>query len=328
MERKVISKLFLALLMTIIVSLIFVSNDVKATSSDDITLALEEVLNTEDKIMKYDAKTKKTTEVDIEELKKELMLQRGINQNEIYSLNSYTPYNKNNLTRQSVYASSDIGVEIVNNTSISPYIKTCRIQFYNTVSQANNYGTASLIGPNIALTAAHCVFNKDNNNSVYPNWTLYPGYNGSSYSGTACGWDTVYYSSSWMDSNSFLYDWAICVLQSNVGNQVGYFGVTCYPSNSGMEGLSVTGLGYPGETDYGFDAQSRYMYKTTGSIVTVTEPLFIFSGKNYKGFSGGPVFNSSNNVLGIIVGHDPNRQAGCVRITQEMLTIIANIRNS
>jgi V8-like Glu-specific endopeptidase len=176
------------------------------------------------------------------------------------------------------------------------------------------------------------VFDKNNGNSAFKNWTIYPGCNGLDgngnpiYYGTACGWDKVYYSSKWMETHSDQYDWAICVLQSDVGNQLGWLGIQSYGVNSEMNNLPVRVYGYPQDANAEFYSDARYQYVTGDKITSVGDRYFRYSGSLFHGFSGGPIVRTSDNfIVGIHVGLVWNTPTG-VRITQEMIDIIRNLR--
>lgn len=288
---------------------------------------LEETLGTEEKIMKYNAKTQETTEVNIFELKKLLTLQIGTKSSLCNSIPPYDPF------ENSIKVFSADTAERVTDTYTFPNRVTCRIVAQTTSNNitSNTYGTCAIVGPNVGLTAAHCVFDQNNGNAIKKNWTIYPGCNGLDenrnpiYYGTACGWDEVYYSSKWMETHSNEYDWAICVLQSDVGNQLGWFGVQSYGSNSELNNVNVRTYGYPGDTNYGFFSDARYQYTTGEKIMSVSDRYFKYSGWTFGGFSGGPITRISDNyIVGVHFGLDGNTPIG-VRITQEMIDIILSL---
>jgi V8-like Glu-specific endopeptidase len=327
MKKNLITKLSITLLISIAFSILIVNYNVEATNSEQTNITLNEILNTEEKIMKYDAITNKTTEVDVEELKEIVTLQSNKNAEDNYSLTSYNPSLNSEVYSSKiplVSLSSATTAERITNTSGFPYKVTCRVTS-NDNNGGTHYGTASIVGPNAAITAAHCVFDSSNGNAVLRNWTLYPGYNGGTYYGTATGWSQVYYSSTWMNNHSYEYDWAICVLQSDVGNQIGWYGVQSYGTNSEMNNLPVRVLGYPADPNYGFD--SRYQYQTGEKITSVYNNYFRYSAWTFGGFSGGPIIRSDNYIVGVHYGVSGiGDQPTGVRITQNMIDIIRSLR--
>lgn len=219
---KMRKKIFTILLITTIFFTVIINYKVDATEQAELDYPVNVDFNSQEKIMKYDAITNETTEVDMEELRAVISSKYNVRNSNEYVLDAYSPYMESSSANTMIQPLAT-GMDIVIDTSIRPYITTCKITY-----SGGDLGTASIVGPNVGLTAAHCVFDKDNNNAVYKNWTIYPGYNekisgDTKYYGTPCGWSQVYYSSNWMSEHNYKDDWAICVLQSDVGNQVGYY---------------------------------------------------------------------------------------------------------
>ena len=152
--------------MTLLISLTFliliVNHKTYATTSEQSSPTLDEILNSEQKIMKYDARTNETTEVNIEELRQIVAQKNNTNEDkEGYSTSSYTPRLKANILSSEISPLATPSANRVTNTSVFPYSATCRVSF-TTSAGTTKYCTAAIIGPNLALTAAHCVFNGDN----------------------------------------------------------------------------------------------------------------------------------------------------------------------
>ena len=328
MERNLLKKFFTVLLIGIIFSLIISLNNVQATNQEPVNINLNEVIESEEKIMLYDAKTNETTEVDMEQLKQTLESQVNTSGGNINSTGSYIPYStekEESLGNVISLRSADHASKVTNTWAI-PSRFVCRIQAKKSAN-VSKIGTCAIVGPNLALTAAHMVFDDQNGNAAFQNWTIYPGCNGMNgtnpiHYGTACGWDKVYYSSKWMENHSDQYDWAICVLQSDVGNQLGWLGVTSYGSNSSLNNLDVQVYGYPADENYGYEKDGRYQYTTGDKITTVGTRYFRYSGWTVGGFSGGPIIQDSDNkIVGVHYGLVWNKPTA-VRITSEMVDII------
>lgn len=324
MKKNLITKLFTALLISVAFSILIANHNVEAANLEQTHSTVNEILNTEEKIMKYDAITNETTEVDVEELRQIFTLQDNMNQDNSNSLSPYDPYSEVSAPQIPVNSlRAATTAERITNTSEFPYRVTCRVTSNNNEGKIQ-HSTASIVGPKVALTVAHGVFDKEDGNAVLKNWTLYPGYNNGTYYGTACGWSQVYYSSDWMNTHNYDSDWAICVLQSDVGNQLGWFGVQSYGVNSELNGVPVRTLGYPGKYEYGFYDDARYQYQTGEKITSVSNNYFKYSAWTFGGFSGGPVMRLDNYILGVHYGQVANTSIG-VRITQNMIDIIRSI---
>lgn len=330
MKKNFITRLMVLLLMGIAFSILFTTNSVQATSQEQTNSSVNDILASEEKIMKYDARTNQTTQVDMEELKQVIALQNtnGLNSN---SISPYDPYAKLNLTYKTMTPFSTKSADIVNNTYNFPNRVTCRIKSKDK-DNISNFGTCAIVGPRVGLTAAHCVFDSEDGNAVLKNWTIYPGCNGYNtstgdlnYYGIACGWDTVYYSNVWMQTHSDQYDWAICVLQSDLGNQLGWFGTYSYATNAELNGMDVKLYGYPQGKENGYTEEAVFQYTTGEKITEVGSRYFRYSASVCNGFSGGPITRTSDNyIVGIHFGKVWDKPTGA-RITGEMVDIIRSI---
>lgn len=210
------------------------------------------------------------------------------------------------------------------NLAVRPYSDTCKI----IAEDGFIHGSGFLVGSNLLLTNAHCIFTDKTCENYYSHWTCFPAYDDGPYSeGLFTGWDTVYYSS---DYNSIIEatrkenDWAICVLQSNLGNSQGWFGCRFYGSNSYLENEPIKQMGYPKNDGF----SGRRQYYSIGNITNVRSKSFNANSINYTGMSGGPiVLQSDENVaVGIVEGHDSDNTTYGVRITSQIIDIINSLQ--
>lgn len=330
--KNLITKCLIIMLSISMFVIFDVNYNVQASNEEQTNSTLEEFLNTDEKIMMYDSRTNETKEVNIEEVKANLNKRNVINSDNSNSLPAYKMSKSSSLLKPSLDISiqSTTGpVERVFDTTVDRYRGTCRIEANDTKSSKMTYGTASLVGPNLALTAAHCVFNKDDGNKAFPGWSLFPAYNGGMYNGIVCGWAQVYYYDSWMQNHDIEHDVVVCTLTENVGNTVGYYGIRKYDSNSGLKGLDVDLLGYPADTSFGFTSNAIYQYRATGKITSVNNYNFNHNCFNVKGFSGGPMVPLSNvtQIVGVNIATTVVGQNGVgVRITDHLYNLISSLR--
>ena len=308
--RKNLSKKILLIFFTIIIcngifskskSYAADMNDTKDVVYSKIT---DKVINKEsedyEKIMKYDAETGEITEVDTNEIK------NVINSNDY---NNRTKKNNSLNIKDIKFANR----ALEQSTSLA----TCKI-ISNEIA-----GTAALVGNNVALTAAHCIWNADTKKK-YENLVVYPNYNNGAYNlnGTlmASGWKTAYYSNGWMNSSGspVEYDWAILVLEKELGNTLGYFDVS---TNTPSIGYSCGVYGYSMNLNNG-----NSLYFSSGTISLKYSKWFTYKATVYSGFSGGPIINSSGKIIGVHKGMQDNGSAVGVRITSDMQNIILGLR--
>ncbi len=295
------------------------------SKSNASELKIEGTFDRDEKIMEYDARTGETKEVDIEALEKELEIKGEKVRGKDAILKP-----KNIYKGPSLRVGRKDSAERITNVKIAPYNRVCRIVSTNS-NNKEKVGSAAIVGKRLAITAAHCVWDSSTK-QVMKNWKLYPGYaysNGQATSqATPCGWDKVFYSNGWMTNTNpknFTEDWAICILQADVGNQVGHFGAQSYGTSSEMINLPVTTFGYPGDVEYGFQDGGKDQYKTGDKITKAESGAFLYNGFCVGGFSGGPIVRDSDNyIVGIhAAGEDAKIGLG-VRITQNMINIMIN----
>ena len=339
---KVLIMIFLANLFLLILSYKPVEASVKKYQSmeapKDTTFSMnsvEKFLDTDAKIMKYDSRTGETTEVNKDELRKELLSKNILNQNdEFTTIPGYFPdgnTSSSNLNTQIFPRASASSALKVTDTSVDRYRGTCRIEANSTSSNEMMIGSGFLVGPNLALTAAHCVFDGDNNNAIYPNWNIYAAYNNGHIYGDAdvCGWKQVYFYDAWKQTHNSDYDIALCVLYENIGDQVGYYGLRVYSSDSALNGTAVSLQGYPANTDEGFSKGGYDQYVSSGYVTSVSTLSFTGDFYTTKGFSGGPVLPQSNPyvALGVEVGQNKLfKTPYSVRISQNLSDLVVSLR--
>ncbi len=122
--------------------------------------------------------------------------------------------------------------------------------------------SATFIGPNVLLTAAHCLYDTSTDNEEVEAVDVFPGINGFDDSpyldddSTPFGW---FEAASWYfpeeyatTSGASMYDYAIVVLDQNVGAQTGMMTIGVLSDETlAAADLNVTTIGYPGDKDLG-----------------------------------------------------------------------------
>lgn len=169
--------------------------------------------------------------------------------------------------------------EPVANPKIKPYLSTGRTSayYYNIKNNIDGFyytirsdGTGFLEGPNLMVTAGHCVygdvtvdnFDDGKNNPRFPDMlTFYPGLNGSSEKNTAytyyCEAKTININTSYYINRDAENDWAAVELDRNIGYSTGWNGKI---SNWYSTSSQVSTYGYPGDKD-------NTMWKAEGKII-------------------------------------------------------------
>lgn len=277
---------------------------------DDIEIISEE--SVDNKILKYDARTGETTEIKMDEISSKLD-KRTTLQNYTESFDPY--YNKNEETSIMARSSYIAPLDMQN----FPYRVTCRIKCDIYGSQGISSGF--LVGPNLLLTAAHCVMNQEDDNKTFAEWRAYPGYvNGESYNNLSATYIQAIYPSAWKSTHSPEYDCCLCILDDDLGAQIGYYGCQSYGTNSEMNNISVNAFGYP-KSEY----EGQRLCYSQGNILNTYNRYFDSSAYISGGMSGGPFARRSDNyAIGIVHGYytsNPNISVSS-RITQDIINLI------
>lgn len=318
--KKKLMKSSLILLFILLLT-ITLNAPVNAFDKDEVIeekdVAETEQITEEYIIYKYDRKTDTTTVVNLDEIAD------LYNLTDIKESQGYTPpYQLSQINSNSIMNTPTFFMSP--NLAVRPYSDTCKI-----IAEGGlKYGSGFLVGSNLLLTSAHCVFTDKTCENYFANWTCFPAYDDGPYSeGLFTGWDTVYYSSGYSSTDEDVSqenDWAICVLQSNLGESQGWFACRYYGSNSYLKDEPVKQIGYP--KNEGFSGKRQYY--SIGSITNVRSKSFDANAINYEAMSGGPIVLQSDEyyAVGLIKGRKNDNTTYGVRITSQIIDIINDLQ--
>ena len=217
-----------------------------------------------------------------------------------YELNN-SSYSTENLIR-----SFGNGLTEVTNTTVLPfsaigYLYIVTSHFPYNVARA----TAYMISKNVAITAAHCVFDKSSN-SCYDNVYFYPGKHGAgttndpfgaSYrvSGGVCN---DYINNTNPNLNCY-YDWAVILLNDDIGNDCGTLQYSNLSYNTIRNASSILTSGYPQNTGISGLIPNYKQYKQTFAASTIMDNYMTGTTSFLSGQSGSPVM-INNTAFGLI----------------------------
>ena len=180
----------------------------------------------------------------------------------------------------------------------------------NGVANAWGVGTGFMEGPDLLVTAAHCMWS-----GTY-GWVeemrVHYKQNGSSKN------NNYYYPSNWSvpteytNNLNYNFDWAVVTLQTNLGDSSGWFGKGTTAGS--LAGKAITVAGYPGDRLY-------YQYKASGTISSSDTYNCFYNADMKGGQSGGPVYDSSNVVWAINTYEGGSFNQGN-RITSQLYNIM------
>ena len=163
--------------------------------------------------------------------------------------------------------------------------------------EGKGYCTASLIGENLILTAAHCIYDSETG-ALYSNFDFYLGVNGNE-SFTSSKLLSVWKGSSTPKKDGSYQDWAIAKIEKPLGKIFGYFGIKEVKSHTDNNAYNVALPGY------------GHLFEE-GKVLTVDEGCnirkVVYSVLLYhdcdmsKGDSGSPLLKCDKNDRCYVVG--------------------------
>ncbi len=218
-----------------------------------------------------------------------------------------TPASQVTPITRTVFA-SDTREQVID-TTIFPYSTICRIEGTNNYDNTSIISTATMIGPKVAITSAHSVY-QSNLGGLFNNITVSPGYyRGNKPFGSSVV-KTIYLAQEWLDTNgssdlttlnnSFDYDWAVVVLNDKIGNDSGWLSVRRYSNYLDLFGLDAKIIGYPHKIERdNFYANYFFQYIATGKIDTAFGKILEYTIDTSDGQSGAALLNTTNEVIGI-----------------------------
>ncbi|GHU61929.1 hypothetical protein FACS189418_2410 [Clostridia bacterium] len=196
--------------------------------------------------------------------------------------------------------------KIVSNTTVSPYRKVV----FLTATFPNGQsiiGTGNMISKNTVLTAGHCIYK-----ASFGGWakkvTVYPGYNGRTAPYGSASSTQLLSVSGWVNHESYQHDMGAVILNKNIGNTVGWFGLTTQLANTAT--LSA----------YHQD-QNKKQGTQTGNLMESDTNNVYYQLDSKAGSSGGGIYNASQQIFAINA-YESNFRNMATRINAEKLSII------
>jgi V8-like Glu-specific endopeptidase len=148
-------------------------------------------------------------------------------------------------------------------------------------------GTAWFIGPHTLATAAHCVYIKNNSVQSRNGWVksilVMPGRDGAKLPFGSVTADRFFTVKGWADTGDQNYDYGAIVIPTDLGQQVGWFGIGVYPDAELTASVGNVS-GYPGDKPEGTQ------WYDTHQIASVTPSKVYYDIDTVGGQSGSAVY--------------------------------------
>lgn len=185
--------------------------------------------------------------------------------------------------RENRQGESDSGGNAVLNPQFYPY-SACGKLFF-TQGGSDFAGSASVVAPNILLTAGHCVYD----NGVWSsNVTFYPSYplNGVNFSYSyEAAW------TAWTNNSNRAFDYGMIWIDNDPGHKVGWLGLLW---NAATAGRIWDAVGYPATPNPPYNG--NVMDETVGTVApsSVAGTIGLANDNMEHGSSGGPWITDFN----------------------------------
>ncbi len=246
---------------------------------------------------------------------------------EIFDENYYEQYENSGLTR-TVHGKDER--TSIGNPKDNPYLPCAymKITYTNVENQKTgkhvnkvSWGTAFLEGPNLAVSAGHCVYKDVTSEGDYDDGEVNPRFpdkiefffgcsgtidleQGDNYQYYALAKSVhIEYSFYKYDNNQIGdHDWSAIVLDRDIGRTIGWYGkISNFKTNS----YDIFTWGYPGDKEKGT------LWKSQGNIDGYTEYQYKYYMDTYNGQSGSPIFMKSSDGSVYVCGIHTQGKSSC-----------------
>ncbi len=231
---------------------------------------------------------------------------------------------------------------LVSNTEIAPFSAIAYIEVSYPVGGPPSHGTAVLISPNVALTAAHCLYDSEKGGwpteiEFYPAMTNTTGQLEAPF-GYALAREVVMSLPYFENGSNPQWDWGLIRLDSNIGYVSGFLGFQYL--NITAQDLPIMISGYPADLNNTlpfinqyYDAGHIYYDETSRTVISNFEVYktryFVYAIDTYSGQSGSPILyytEGAYRIIGIHTNGFSSSNSG-FGITDEVFRFLSTYKN-
>lgn len=189
---------------------------------------------------------------------------------------------------------------LVENTKDFPWKSICLLKLFSAENKLIGTGTGWFVGPNTIITAAHNLYDPDEN-EITEKITLIPGCAGEQEPFQSISIDHTHFRipSGFIEKETIEMDYAAIILPNNLFKvKMGFFGLACLYSKS-LKNLSVKISGYPGEK-----VPANMQWYHQGRIASIDDNGFSlgYTIDTSPGQSGSPVWYENDEGEYHVVG--------------------------